>query len=79
MHLCGQYISGPVLLTTVNICSSILLCCFDSIGALCSSVDEEGVAKIYEKGEEPSKEPSARLRLVSFVPLLSTSHKGKQK
>ena len=29
------------------------------------------MAKIYQEGEESGKEPSARLRLVSFVPLLS--------
>ena len=75
MHLCGQYISGPVLFMTVDLCSSIVLCCFDSIGALRSWVNEEGAANICQKGEEPS----ARLRLVSFVPLLSTSHKGKRK
>ena len=28
------------------------------------------MTKIYQEGEESSKEPSARLRLVSFVPLL---------
>ena len=77
MHFCGQYISGPILFMIVDICSLIVLCCFNSTGALLIWVDEGKVARICEKGEQPSKEPSARLRLVSFVPLLSTSHKGK--
>jgi len=61
----------------VDLCSSIVLFCFNFTGDLSSWVDEGEAAKIYQKGEEVRKEPSARLMLVSFIPLLSTSHKGK--
>ena len=40
MHLCGQYISGPILFMIVDLCSSIVLCCFDPTGALWSWVDK---------------------------------------
>ena len=50
MHLCGQYISSPILFMIVDLCSWIVLCCFDSTGALWSWVDEEASGKDLSEG-----------------------------
>ena len=50
MHLCGQYISGPILFMIIDLCSWIVLCCFDSTGALRSWVDEEASGKYLSEG-----------------------------
>ena len=57
----------------------MVLCCFDSIGALRSRTSKEGVAKFCQRGKETSKEPSERLRLVLSASFSSISHKGKHK
>ena len=79
MHLYGQYISDPILFMIVDLYALMVLCCFDSTGVLWSGTSEEGVAKICQRGEETSKEPSERLRLVLSASLSSISHKGKHK
>ena len=79
MHLCGQYISSPILFMIVYLCALMVLCCFDSTSVLWSGTSEERVAKLYQRREETSKEPSERLRLVLFASLSSISHEGKHK
>lgn len=79
MHLCGQYIFGPILFMSVDLYALMVLCCFDFTGAIWSGARKGGVEKICQRGEETSKEPSERLRLVLSPSLSSTSHKGKQK
>ena len=79
MHLCGQYIYGPILFMIVDLCALMVSCYFDFTGALWSGTIKGGVTKICQRGDETSKEPSERLRLVLSASLSSTSHKGKHK
>lgn len=79
MHVCGQYISGPILFTIVDVCTLKVLCYFHFTGTLWSGLVKGGVANICQRGEGTSREPSERSRLVFFTPLLSTSRKGKRK
>ena len=58
MHLYGQYIFDPILFTMIDLYALMVLCCFDSIGALWSGTSKEGVARFYQRGKETSKEPS---------------------
>jgi len=63
----------------IDLYALMVFCFFDSTGVLLSGTSEKGLAKLSQRREETSKEPSERLRLVLFASLLSISHKGKHK
>ena len=55
----------------------MVLCCYESTGALWSWTSKEAVARFYQRGKETSKELNRRLRLVLFASFSSLSCKGK--
>jgi len=77
MLVCGQYNSGPIFLMLVDLCSWIVLFCFDSTGALSSWADEEASDKDLSEGRGIKRGTKRKIEVGVLVPLLSIYHKGK--
>ena len=74
MNLCGQYTSGPVLFMIIDLCSWIVLCCFDSTGTLSSWVDKEARGKylLEERGIEQGTKRKTEVGLLILLLSIST-------
>ena len=77
MHLYGQYISDPIFFTVKDIYALMVLCYYESTGALWSGTSKEAVARFCQRGKETSMEPSGILRLLLSTSFSSLSRKGK--
>jgi len=79
MFVCGQYTSDLILFMLVDLCSWIVLCCFDSIGAFWSWADEEASDKDLSEGRGIKWGTKRKIEVGVLIPLLYICHKGIRK